>query len=64
MPLYDLGLEHIDYFFEYEGKIGLDDFIQRCYEICKNGVWDAVTYFQIKLTDLIIKYPDKFCKDA
>lgn len=58
-PLYTLADKHIDYFFEFKDHIALDEFISRCYQISKNGIWeaDAVAYFQINLTNLVIKHP-------
>ena len=58
-PLYDISFEHINYFFEFKDHIALDEFIVRCYKISENGIWeaDAVAYFQINLTNLVIKHP-------
>lgn len=58
-PLYTLADKHIDYFFEFADHIALDEFIRRCYKIAENGIWeaDAVAYFQINLTNLVIEHP-------
>jgi len=61
-PLYSLYEVHINYLFDYEGKIDTKSFATKIYEVAKNGVWDAdaVGLFQSKLSNMIISKPDIF----
>jgi len=58
--LYSLYESHINYFFKYEGKISSRFFLEKAFNIGKNGVWDAdgVGLFQSNITKLIIKKPN------
>lgn len=55
-PLYDYYEAHINYFFKYEDKISSDIFVEKVYEIAKDGAWDAdgIGLFQSNLSKLIM----------
>ena len=54
-PLYDYYHSHINYLFEYDGKLIDEAFVIKVYGIAKNGIWDAdcVGLFQLNLIELI-----------
>ena len=58
-PLYDYYHSHINYLFEYDGKLIDEAFVIKVYGIAKNGIWDAdcVGLFQLNLIELIERNP-------
>lgn len=62
MPLYDFYDSHIKFLFNYEGKINPETFVNKIFDISNNGVWeaDAVSLFQTKMYELILKKPNLF----
>lgn len=58
-PLYDYYYSHINYLFEYDGKLIDEAFVIKVYGIAKNGIWDAdcVGLFQLNLIELIERNP-------
>lgn len=61
-PLYKLYLSHINYLFENAEKVDSVVFINKIFEIAKNGTWDAdaVGLFQSNLAKNLIKNQDVF----
>jgi len=63
-PLYDFYEDHINYFYEFEGKVTEDNFMQKAFGIAQNGLWDAdaIGLFQSKLSKRVIDSPKSLIK--